>query len=90
MHAINVSGTFYINLSHGGLATNCPFLRDFTFQTFSMLEIISPLVMKKIKSASIRNVNEQILFSLNDTNVDFVRKNHCDWAKSLHCALPDV
>ena len=59
-------------LSRGGLTTSCPSLCDFNFQILSMLDFIPPVVMKKIKNVSIRNVSEKVLLNLNDMNVDFL------------------
>ena len=68
-------------LSRGGLTCPNPFLSEFVCHAFSILDFISPIVLK-YSSIPTRNLSERILSKLFDT-ANFTCQDHQDWGKKF-------
>ena len=73
----------YLNiLSRGGLTCPNPFLSEFVCHAFSILDFISPIVLKH-SSIPTRSLSERILSKMFDTldTTNFTCQDHQDWGK---------
>ena len=74
---------YLILLSRGGLITPSPSLRDFVFQTFSILDFTSPMLHEMTDNKNIRKVTKIILTNIQNNVINFTCENHEAWGRKF-------
>ena len=70
-------------LSRGGLTTPNPSLRDFVFQSFSVLDFTSGKIQEVTENINVRKVSESVLINFQSNDINFTCENHKEWGKKF-------
>ena len=69
-------------LFHGGITTPSIALRDFIFQTFSIIDFISPTIKTITKNVYFRSTLERVLLNLG-YGINFTSDLHKEWCEKI-------